>query len=97
MSSTELNAVVIADDITHQLGIPGEYLFGSVLVVDGSADGVGPVWYKLHHDGIGWDAVTEERLCYPMETSGSGAKEYLRLSENALSYLRCGVDGAGEA
>ena len=31
MSSTELNAVVIADDITHQLGIPGEYLSGSVL------------------------------------------------------------------
>lgn len=52
MSSTELNAVVIADDITHQLGIPGEYLSGSVLFVDGSADGVGHVWYKLHHDGI---------------------------------------------
>ena len=97
MSSTELNAVVIADDITHQLGIPGEYLSGSVLFVDGSADGVGHVWYKLHHDGICWDAVTEERPCYPMETSGSGAKEYLRLSENALSYLRFGVDGAGES
>ena len=97
MSSTELNAVVIADDITYQLGIPGEYLSGSVLFVDGSADGMGHVWYKLHHDGICWDAVTEERLCYPMETSGSGAKEYLRLSENALSYLRFGVDGAGEA
>ena len=97
MSSTEVNAVVIADDITHQLGIPGEYLSGSVLFVDGSADGMGHVWDKLHHDGICWDAVTEERLCYPMETSGSGAKEYLRLSENALSYLRFGVDGAGEA
>lgn len=96
MGSTELNAVVIADDITHQLGIPGEYLSGSVLFVDGSSDGVGHVWYKLHHDGICWDAVTEERPCYPMETSGSVAKEYLRLSENALSYLRFGVDGAGK-
>ena len=94
MSSTELNAVVIADDITHQLGIPGEYLFGSVLFVDGSAGGVGHVWYKLHHDGICWDAVTEERPCYPMEASG-GVKEYLCLSENALSYLRFGADGAG--
>ena len=94
MSSTELNAVVIAADITHQLGIPGEYLSGSVLFVDDSADGVGHVWYKLHHDGICWDAVTEERPCYPMEASG-GVKEYLCLSENALSYLRFGADGAG--
>ena len=94
MSSTEVNAVVIADDITHQLGIPGEYLSGSVLFVDGSADGMGHVWYKLHHDGICWDAVTEERPCYHMEASG-GVKEYLCLSENALSYLRFGADGAG--
>lgn len=94
MSSTELNAVVIADDITHQLGIPGEYLSGSVLFVDGSADGVGHVWYKLRHDGICWDAVTEERPCYSGETS-DGTKEYLHLSENALSYLRFGADGTG--
>ena len=94
MCSTELNAVVIADDITHPLGIPGEYLSGSILFVDGSSDGLGHVGYKLHHDGICWDAVTEERPCYPMGVAG-GAKEYLRLSENALSYLRFGADGAG--
>ena len=94
MSSTELNAVVIADDITHQLGIPGEYLFGSVLFVDGAADGVSHVWYKLCHDGICWTAVTEERPCCLTGASDRG-KEYFRLSENALSYLRTGVADAG--
>lgn len=95
MCTTELNAVVIADDITHRLGIPCECLSGSVLFVDGSADGERHVWYKLHHDGICWDAITEEHSCYPREVASDGGKEYLRLSENALSYLRFGPDGAG--
>ena len=93
MSSTELNAVVIADDITHQLGIPSKHLLGSVLFVDGAADGVSHVWYKLCHDGICWTAVTEEHPC-SMESAG-WVKEALCLSENALSYLRFGADGAG--
>lgn len=80
MSSTELNAVVIADVITHQLGVPIKHLLGSVLFVDGAADGVSHVWYKLYHDGICWTAVTEERPC-SMESAG-GVKEALCLSEN---------------
>ena len=99
MSSTELNAVVIADDITHQLGIPGEYLSGSVLFVDGSADGVGHVWYKLHHDGICWDAVTGNvKKCavgkHPKSEKHGNTAQFSEV-ERSGTQENCGGIGSG--